>query len=45
VTGRPSWVRKVWDDAYYLSDNGHPVRVKDNERSLGFPTVRLEIEF
>ena len=45
VTGRPSWARKVWDDAYYLSDNGHPVRVKDNERSLGYPTVRLEIEF
>ena len=45
VTGRPSWVRRVWDDAYYLSDNGHPVRVKDNERSLGYPTVRLEIEF
>jgi hypothetical protein len=45
VTGRPSWLRRVWDDAYYLSDNGHPVRVKDNERSLGYPTVRLEIEF
>src|SRR6185369_443936 len=45
VTGRPSWVRRVWDDAYYLSDNGHPVRVKDNGRSLGYPTVRLEIEF
>ena len=44
-TGRPSWLRRVWDDAYYLSDSGHPMRVKDNERSLGFPTVRLEIEF
>lgn len=32
-------------DAYYLGDNGAPHRVKDNERSLGMPTVRLEIEF
>jgi hypothetical protein len=32
-------------DAYYLSNSGHPRQVKDNERSLGFPTVRLEIDF
>jgi len=32
-------------DAYYLSDNGHLRTVKDHERSLGIPTVRLEIEF
>jgi len=45
VTGRPFWLRRVWDDAYYLNDSGHPQRVKDTERSLGYPTVRLEIEF
>jgi hypothetical protein len=31
--------------AYYLDDHGHPVEVKDHERSLGMPTVRLEINF
>ena len=31
--------------AYYLDDHGHPVEVKDKERSLGMPTVRLEIDF
>jgi hypothetical protein len=43
--GRQFWPRWVRDEAYYLSDSGHPQRVKDHERSLGFPTVRLEIEF
>jgi hypothetical protein len=32
-------------DAYYLNDNFNPFPVKDNERSLGMPTVRLEIDF
>lgn len=32
-------------DAYYLSDDGHPFAVRDQERSLGMPTVRLEIQF
>jgi len=32
-------------DAYYLSDDGWPIKVRDNERSLGVPTVRLEITF
>src|SRR5262245_15029562 len=32
-------------DAYYLGDDGKPKKVKDNERSLGAPTVRLEIDF
>jgi len=31
-------------DAYYMSDDG-PMKVKNNERSLGVPTVRLEISF
>jgi hypothetical protein len=38
---------KPWRDAdaYYLDDHFKPFPVKDNERSLGMPTVRLEIEF
>jgi len=32
-------------DAYYLNDEGGPIKVRDNERSLGVPTVRLEITF
>src|SRR5262249_3161449 len=31
--------------AYYLGDDGKPHKVRDQERSLGMPTVRLEIEF
>ena len=31
--------------AYYLSDQGKPMMLTDNERSLGVPTVRLEIGF
>jgi len=31
--------------AYYLDDHGHLIEVKDQERSLGMPTVRLEINF
>jgi hypothetical protein len=33
------------NDAFYLSDHGRLMRIKDGERSLGVPTVRLEIEF
>ena len=32
-------------DAFYLNDQDRPVAVKYNERSLGWPTVRLEIDF
>jgi hypothetical protein len=32
-------------EAYYMDDNGHLKEIKDHERSLGVPTVRLEIEF
>jgi len=32
-------------DAYYISNTGLPVWVKANERSLGVPTVRIEIKF
>jgi hypothetical protein len=31
--------------AFYLSDDGHHKKIRDQERSLGVPTVRLEIEF
>jgi hypothetical protein len=32
-------------DAYYVGPQGAPVWVKANERSLGVPTVRIEIKF
>jgi hypothetical protein len=32
-------------DAYYLNDRGRRVRVQSDERSLGVPTVRLELSF
>jgi len=32
-------------DAYYLNDDLKPFEVKASERSLGMPTVRLEIDF
>ncbi len=32
-------------DAFYLNDQGGLIKVRDNERSLGVPTVRLEITF
>jgi hypothetical protein len=32
-------------NAFYLSDNGTPQAVADNERAMGWPTVRFEISF
>jgi hypothetical protein len=32
-------------NAYYLGDDGKPFPVKKNEKSIGFPTVRLELAF
>jgi len=32
-------------DAYYLADDGSPFRVKKNERALGWPLVRFEVDF
>jgi hypothetical protein len=32
-------------NAYYLGDDGKPFPVKKNEKSIGFPTVRLELNF
>jgi len=31
--------------AFYLGDDGTPIPVKQEERSLGFPTLRIEISF
>jgi hypothetical protein len=31
--------------AYYLSDDGKPFKVRANERSLGSPTVRIDVSF
>jgi hypothetical protein len=39
---KPWWTEL---EAYYLDKDGHPKQVKDSERSLGRPTVRIEIEF
>jgi hypothetical protein len=45
LTGRyQKWWRGA-REAFYLGDNYKPIEVKDNERSLGMPTVRLEINF
>lgn len=32
-------------EAFYLGDHGQLIRVLPDERSLGFPTVRVEIDF
>ena len=37
-----AWVNHA---AFYLKDSGRPVKVRENERSIGWPTVRLEIKF
>jgi hypothetical protein len=31
--------------AFYLGDNGYPFRVRKDEKSLGVPTVRIDIKF
>jgi len=31
--------------AFYLADDGRLIRVRQDERNLGFPTVRLEVHF
>lgn len=36
---------RVDREAFYLKDTGQPVRLRQNERSIGWPTVRLEINF
>lgn len=38
----PAWGNRA---AFYLTDNGRPDRVRQDERAIGWATVRLEIEF
>ena len=43
---RRSWRRAFSGrEAFYLGDRGQLIRVLPDERSLGFPTVRVEIDF
>lgn len=44
-SGRARWGSRYYSDAFYLGDDRRPMRVKHSERSLGWPTVRLDIEF
>lgn len=39
------WRARHGQEAVYLGDRGQLIRVKPDERSLGFPTVRVEIDF
>jgi hypothetical protein len=43
-TGKYGKVRKN-HGAYYLGDGGYPFRVRLDEKSLGVPTVRIDIKF
>jgi hypothetical protein len=45
MEGRQYYMPWRYVSAFYLADDGHPFAVTPNERSLGMPTVRLEIEF
>jgi hypothetical protein len=37
--------RKDRDDFYYLSDRGKLIKVRRDETALGYPTVRIEVNF
>jgi hypothetical protein len=43
-TGKYGKIRKN-HGAYYLGDNGYPFRVRRDEKSLGVPTVRIDLKF
>ena len=45
LTGGVKEPENEQEDAYYLSDDGTLTRVRSYERSLGFPSVRLEVKF
>ncbi|MFQ5829770.1 MAG: hypothetical protein ACE5JD_11535, partial [Candidatus Methylomirabilia bacterium] len=32
-------------NAFYLGDDGKKIKVRKNERAVGFPTPRLEVTF
>ena len=43
---RHTWRRAFTTrEAFYLGDKGQLIKVQPDERSLGFPTVRVEIDF
>jgi len=44
---RHMWRRASFStrEAFYLGDKGQLIKVRNDERSLGFPTVRVEIDF
>jgi hypothetical protein len=44
IVGKSHKARRS-SNAYYLGDDGRPFPVKKNEKSIGFPTVRLELAF
>lgn len=44
-TGRRFRARFDDDDAFYLNDKGHRIKVQNKERALGVATVRAEIDF
>lgn len=39
------WRPRFGQEAVYLGDRGQLIKVRPDERSLGFPTVRVEIDF
>ena len=43
-TGKQGKVKKN-RGAYYLGDDGNPFRVRRDEKSLGVPTVRIDLKF
>jgi hypothetical protein len=45
IAGGKRVTPRAGQDAFYLSDHGVPFPVTLNERSMGWPTVRLEISF
>jgi hypothetical protein len=43
--GRKERPRRDGYDAYYLSDTDRLIKVRRNEMALGYPTVRIEVNF
>lgn len=43
--GRKERPRKDGHDAYYLSDSDRLIKVRRDETALGYPTVRIEVNF
>jgi hypothetical protein len=45
VKGRKDKPRKQDETSYYLSDTETLIKVRNNEMALGYPTVRIEVNF